>query len=580
MTTIHSRRSLHLFTGAVLLVLTFILTACGGGGDGGTAQPVYTPGTPLSPLPITSFQLLDPTPGAGDNFGQSVVLLANGNIAVSDPFDSSIAARSGAVHLYNSATLTLISSIYGDTAGDQLGSDGITALANNNFVIASSFDNEGGIVDAGSVRLIDGSTGVQISSALVGDSAGDHLGSDGITTLLNNTFVIASSNDNEAGINNAGSVRLVNGFTAVQINAYVGDAANDMLGSNGITALANNNFVIASSFDDEGGIVDAGSVRLINGATGIQINVLFGDGPVDQLSSHGITALANNNFVIATGEDDIDLADGGIAINGGSVWLVDGATGVQIGSAIIGNVTGDNLGSNGVTALANNNFVITSQFDDEEGIVDAGSVIMVDGATGVQINTLVGNVENSMLGSYGVTALANNNFVIASAGTMLMVNGTTGVPINTLAGESGSITALANNNFVVTSRHNHLNERGWVSLVDGATNVQINKLVGDVTDNLGFDGITTLANNNFVIASSYDDIKRADGRFIYGGGSVRLVDGVTGVQIGDSIVGSIEGDIHGVTVTGSTMGDFYILGLPFADNNGAVDSGLVGVISQ
>ena len=150
----------------MLVPLTLGLAACGGGGgdDGGGG------GGGTTPTPITSFELLDPTPGTGDEFGREVVILANGNIVVSEPSDSSVAPYSGAVHLYDPLTQTLIASIYGDTENDYLGFSGIrgvgsiTALANNNFVIASGLDNEGGIIGAGSVRLMDGASGIQIGT--------------------------------------------------------------------------------------------------------------------------------------------------------------------------------------------------------------------------------------------------------------------------------------------------------------------------------------------------------------------------------------------------------------------------------
>jgi len=144
----------------LLLAVSLIgFTACGGGDTPPAPAPTLSPAPALSPAAaIASQTLADPTPGVNDAFGTNIVILANGNIVVTDPFDSSLAA--GAVHLYNPFTQTLISSIFGDTANDSLGRNGITALANNNFVIASIYDDEGGIVDAGSVRLVNGATGV------------------------------------------------------------------------------------------------------------------------------------------------------------------------------------------------------------------------------------------------------------------------------------------------------------------------------------------------------------------------------------------------------------------------------------
>ncbi len=305
-------RSLH----SLILAVSLIgLSACGGGGGGTT--PTTPPAAPPPAAPITSQTLADPTPGADNNFGSNIVILTNGNIVVTDPNDSSVAANNGAVHLYNPLTQTLIASIFGDNADDQLGSSGVTALANNNFVIASEFD--GGTFKTGSVRLVNGSTGEQIGTPLSGDTVNDFLGRSGITALANNNFVIASENDDVGGMVNAGSVRLVNGATGVQIGATLaGDTRGNFLGRDGVTALANSNFVIASAFDDVGGVIDAGSVRLVDGATGAEIGTpLAGDTAFD-FEGITLTASTTDNFYLV-GAPRFD-ANG--LMDSGFVWLI------------------------------------------------------------------------------------------------------------------------------------------------------------------------------------------------------------------------------------------------------------------
>ena len=606
---------------------------------------------------ITSFELLDPTPGTGDQFGKSVAVLSNGNIVVTDRYDSSIASNNGAVHLYNPLTQTLIASIYGDNANDQLGVQ-IAALPNNNFVITSLYDDVGGVKDAGSVRLVDGTTGIQIGSALAGDVADDHLGNMGVTVLPNNNFVIASPGDDEGGIVEAGSVRLVNGDTGVQIgSAIVGDTAGAALGINGITVLSNNNYTIATSFDNHGSLVDVGTVKLVNGDTGVQIgSTIAGDSNFDGYGVFGVTALVNNNFVIVASEDDV----GGL-VNAGSVRLVNGDTGLQIGSTISGDAAYDQLGQAGAYALSNNNFVIASSNADEGGIVDAGTVRLVDGTTGAQIgSTIAGDTANDYLGvsatlpnsNYVISsaadddgglvnvgsvrlvngatgaqigstitgdavgdglgintiALSNNNYVAVAAGDFMsglvgvgsvrLVNGTTGAQIgSTIAGDntndqlgSGGIIALANNNYVIASPLDDvggLNGAGSVRLMDGTTGAQIGSTLAgdDESDSLGYVklhshsntniGITALSSNNFVVASEFD----SEGGVVFAG-SVRLVDGSTGVQVGSTIFGSASYDMREASVTESPAGDFFILSLSLADNNGRIDSGLVRLIAQ
>ncbi|MFQ3229889.1 WD40 repeat domain-containing protein [Reinekea sp.] len=612
----------------------------------GTSSQVYT----VILARVISLELLDPTPGANDKFGYQVVILGNGNIVVSDSQDSSRFANNGAVHLYSPLSSTPIGSVYGDAGGDQLGSTRITALPNSHYVVTSAIDNENGVVDVGSVRLVDGRSGMQIGSTLAGHVAYDYLGSSSITALSNNYYVVASADEDVNGIANAGSVRLMNGNTGIQIGSIIaGNTTNDSLGFDSVTELPNGNYVIASAYDDENGIVDAGSVRLVDGLTGEQIgSMLTGDALADRLGGSSITALPNGHYVIASRRDD----ENGV-VDAGSVRLVNGSTGEQIGNALVGNVEGDAIGASGVTALPNSNYVVASSSDDENGVVNAGSVRLFDGSTGEQIgNAISGDVENDYLGASGVTALPNGNYVVASryddengvvdAGSVRLVNGSTGIQIgSTLAGDTeddylgfSDIIALPNNHYVIASAYedeNGIVNAGTVRLVDGNTGLQIGSaLAGDVTDDrFGFGGVTLLSNGHYVIASTeYDDengitdagsVRLVDGdsglqigstlagdddfdnlgfsgitalpngnyviasavdshNGISSAGSVLLVDGNTGAQLGNAITGTFVSDMRNVHITHPEHDAYYIVAQPFADKSGQVDAGMVRMV--
>ena len=181
-------------------VISIVVTAQ----DGSTSQ-TYT----VTVSRVISLELLDPTPGASNRFGAIVVQLANGNIVVSDPRDSSLFANNGAVHLYSLFSSTPIASIFGNADGDQLGSSGITALGNNNYVIASGNDDEGGIVNAGSVRLVNGSTGVAMGVAIVGAVASDMLNAQVITPVSGDYYILSQPRADNGGQVDAGMVRII-----------------------------------------------------------------------------------------------------------------------------------------------------------------------------------------------------------------------------------------------------------------------------------------------------------------------------------------------------------------------------------
>src|SRR5207237_373594 len=96
---------------------------------------------------LTQFNLVSPhalNPKV-DTFGSSVVVLRNGNVVVTDPTDSTVAANAGAVFLYNGKTGALLGELTGSTSGDFVGSGGVTALANGNFVVNSPAWQDGGV---------------------------------------------------------------------------------------------------------------------------------------------------------------------------------------------------------------------------------------------------------------------------------------------------------------------------------------------------------------------------------------------------------------------------------------------------
>ena len=129
---------------------------------------------------------------------------------------------------------------------------------------------------------IDGITGAQIGSTIAGDIVGDQLGSESITALANNRFCCCLA-DGYRGWHSVCGPRSAAGRwhnqAIEQIGSTIaGDTTGDQLGIGSITVLVNDNFVIASPEDDEAGVTNAGSIILVNGVTGSQIgSTIAGD---------------------------------------------------------------------------------------------------------------------------------------------------------------------------------------------------------------------------------------------------------------------------------------------------------------
>ncbi|MGH8641046.1 MAG: filamentous hemagglutinin N-terminal domain-containing protein, partial [Burkholderiales bacterium] len=156
---------------------------------------------------LGGFELLDPNPGANNLFGETVVVLPNGNIVVTDPNDDLVASNSGAVYLYNGTTGALISALTGGKADDQVGlrkdlcgegciAEPVIVLSNGNFLVHSIQWN----TSAGAVTYASATSGVNgavsATNSLVGSTADDQIGignsDQAIVLLANGNYVVAS----------------------------------------------------------------------------------------------------------------------------------------------------------------------------------------------------------------------------------------------------------------------------------------------------------------------------------------------------------------------------------------------------
>ena len=129
----------------------------------------------IAPAGFTEF--LDPDPAPGNQFGATVVALSTGNVVITSPDDNAGGTGAGAVYLFNGATGALISTLTGSHAGDNIGSGGVTALSNGNYVVSSPNWTNGAAANAGAVTWGSGTAGVSgavsATNSLVGSTAND-----------------------------------------------------------------------------------------------------------------------------------------------------------------------------------------------------------------------------------------------------------------------------------------------------------------------------------------------------------------------------------------------------------------------
>ncbi|MBK6851673.1 MAG: filamentous hemagglutinin N-terminal domain-containing protein [Burkholderiales bacterium] len=537
--------------------------------------------------PTTYIDLASEAAGPNDQHGSGGVVDLGDvggvpTVVVASPLDSfGGAPGAGSVYVYNSADGALISHLYGTQAGDAVGSDGVTVLpGSSNFVVASpQWNNATGAVTWGSA-----STGVsgEVSAAnsLVGSTPGDLVGLNGVVALANGHYVVASSQWSDpadpAGLGYlVGAVTRGDGFTGISgevstANSLHGGTTGDQIGSSGVTALIDNgNYVIASPnwsdpADPVGLGFSVGAVTWVDGTVATtgpvtSANSLIGSHINDMVGIGGVTALTNGNFVV----NSYLWNDNAGAVTWGDGLVGNGNTVVDAANSLVGKpfdaVTGfggDLVGGGGVVALANGNYAVSSPYwspDTANIVTQVGAVTWGDGQIGSVGEVVPGNslVGSSMYDNVGLGA------------------------INNLTGEySGGVVPLDDGNYVVVSPYwsdatdplNSVLEVGAVTWRDGYSvsgDVAVgggNSLIGNKPlDHVGVGGVVALDLGRYVVAShqwSLDADLATGAPAVTEVGAVTFVDpslpgqGAAVVSADNSLVGSSEFDRVGYGTNG------------------------------
>ncbi|MEQ9667645.1 CHAT domain-containing protein [Coleofasciculus sp. G2-EDA-02] len=568
---------------------------------------------------LPQFDLIDPNEGGGTGFGEDIVPLSTGNVVVTKPGDNFGAENAGAVYLYNGETGALISTLTGSQVDDEVGNFGVVALTNGNYVVGSFLWNNGGISGAGAVTWGNGSTGitgiVTPINSLVGTQDFDVVGNGGVVALTNGNYVVRSLNWNnpDTGASRAGAVTWGDGSVGITgevttSNSLVGTQANDEVGNGRVAILTNGNYVVHSNLwnNPDTGASQAGAVTWGDGSVGITgavtpTNSLVGTQNDDRVGFDGVVALTNGNYVVSS--SSLDNPDTGASQAGAVTWG-DGSVGITGAvtptNSLVGTQNDDRVGFNGVVALTNGNYVVSSSFWDnpDTGASQAGAVTWGDGSVGITgevttSNSLVGTQADDSVGNRGVVALTNGNYVVRSsnwdnpdtgatdAGAVTWGDGSVGItgevtPTNSLVGTQtddqvgiGNVVVLTNGNYVVSSSFwnnpdTGASQAGAVTWGDDSVGITgavtpNNSLVGtQADDQVGNGGVVALTNGNYVVSS-----ENWNNGGLTSAGAVTWGDGTTGitgtVTPDNSLVGTQIADEVGVGgVVALTNGNYLV----------------------
>jgi hypothetical protein len=557
------------------------------------------------------FDLVDPHPTAGGQFGKQLAVLNNGNVVVANPNDDFGGSSAGAVYVFDGLSGTLISSLVGSHPSDRVGDTGIfrvpsvTALSNGDFVVASLLWNS----RRGAVTWGNGMTGisgtVSDTNSLVGTNPNDRVGTagqgslavSGVTLLTNGNYVVRSPFWNGS----RGAVTWGDASTGTRgpvsdANSLVGSNANDQVGFSVVTPLSNGNYVVASPFWNG----NSGAVTWGDGTTGVSgpvsdTNSLVGN-PHDVVGDRGITVLSNGNYVVSS--------SGWNGQRGAATWG-DGTSGlrgtISAANSLVGSSAGDRVGDGSATALSNGNYVVSSPYwNGQLGAATWGDGTMGASGTISAANSLIGSSPGDQVG--GVTPLSNGNYAVTSSlwnnrrGAVTWANGSNGVSgtisaANSLVGSDpndsvglGRITLLSNGNFVVGSGFWN-GQRGASTWVNGTTGISgtistANSLVGsNAGDLVGNYNAIPLSNGNYLVKSiNWNDNR---GALTWGDGTIGVSGPVSGTN---SLVGNNPGDQIGLLVTLLSNGNFVVASPGWNDRRGEVtwgnaSIGLSGTVS-
>ena len=368
-----------------------------------------------------------------------IVVLKNGNYLLTNSswkngsasFAGMVAWASGETGL--EGAISSANALVGTSTEDFVGDAGVHALANGNYVV-ESWRWSNGVERVGAITWGSGSAGVSGAvtpqNSVVGSSFAN-MPSFG-AALTNGNYVIVGTGWGTPEQPYVGGAMWADG--SVGTTGYM-TAENSLIGSTGgdftlrkVVPLANGNFVVALPYWHNGEETNAGAVVWGDGTqptvgTISAANALVGARAENWVGYDKVQPLTNGNYVVVS-----SYWEGATGTNVGAVTWGNGATGtfgeVSAQNSLVGGADFQFIGGDpeylvdGVVALANGNYVVTSPYwNGAKGAITWGNG--TQGTVGIvsSLNSLIGATDGDRLGvswRSGVTPLANSNYVVAS----------------------------------------------------------------------------------------------------------------------------------------------------------------------
>ena len=468
---------------------------------------------------------------ANDRVGFQILTFPSGNFVVYSENWTNTAASSAGAATFVSGTagktgpVSPSNSLVGSSSNDQVASE--VFLLPDGYVVQSPHwgGNVGAATFGSNVTGVKGA--VSAGNSLVGTTPGDAVGSAGVVPIANATpplgpvsgaqtttgtqYLVLSPNWN----NNAGAVTLCNGsfgpFGQVSTSnslygTMTGSGTGDYVGGGGAIMLTNNRWAVLSSSFNNGAATLSGAVTFSDGITNVTgavsaSNSFVGTHANDEVGSGGVTALANGGAVIVS-----PGFTNGTSSAFGAVTIVSGAAGLtgspSISNSIVGTGAGDNIGLFGAIALGSSRIAILSPLFNNGSAVQAGAITFASGVVGTTgsvsvANSLVGTMSNDSIGNSGSVAVGAGNLMVGSASWTGAATNTGAVTFAYTRGLTGAVSPL--NSLVGTLANDHVGNYGITPMSDG------NVVIRSASFNSGATagaGAVTLASGSFRLAGT------------------------------------------------------------------------------
>ena len=180
----------------------------------------------------------NPTPAAGDSFGSSVATTPTGDLLIGAIGDSTGASAAGSVYLYDThGNLLLTINNPTPAAGDRFGNSVATTPTGD--LLIGDFGDDTGASNAGSAYLFDGTNGNLILTINNPTPASSDRFADSVATTPTGDLLVGAVNE-DTGASNSGSVYLFEGISLSEILQNANDELQDIIDANPESGLADN----------------------------------------------------------------------------------------------------------------------------------------------------------------------------------------------------------------------------------------------------------------------------------------------------------------------------------------------------